>query len=150
MPESLLRHATWVAICDGQRALLLENRGDREFPKLETREVFKQENPPAHLQGSAPPGRAFNSAGEGRSAMEESDFHEQLARTFLGNFAERLNACVGERNINALVLVAPARALGVVRPLLNEATRRVLIAELDRDYVKMPLHEIERHLSALS
>lgn len=38
----------------------------------------------------------------------------------------------------------------MIRPHLSAATRRILIAELDRDYVKMPLHEVERHLSALS
>ena len=150
MPESLLRHGAWIAICDGQRALLLENKGDREFPKLETRDVFRQENPPTHLQGSAPPGRAFSPVGGRRSATEESDFHDLAEQDFLRRFAEKLNHSIGEHKIRALVLIAPARALGMVRPHLSATTRRVLIAELDRDYVKMPLHEIERHLSALS
>src|SRR5665213_1914021 len=83
MPESLLRHGAWIAICDGQRALLLENKGDREFPKLETRQVFKQENPPTHLQGSAPPGCAFSPMGGGRSAIEEPDFHDLAEQDFL-------------------------------------------------------------------
>ena len=150
MPESLLRNGTWIAICDGQRALLLENKGDREFPKLETREVFRQENPPTHLQGSAPPGRAFNSMGDRRGATEESDFHDMAEQDFLRRFAEKLDHSIGQHKIRALVLIAPARALGMVRPHLSAATRRVLISELDRDYVKMPLHEVERHLSALS
>ena len=150
MPESLLRHGTWIAICDGQRALLLENKGDREFPKLETREVSRQENPPMHVQGSAPPGRAFSPTGARRSAIEEPDFHDQAEQDFLRRFAEKLDHSIGEHKIRALVLIAPARALGMVRPHLSAATRRVLVAELDRDYVKMPLHEVERHLSALS
>jgi protein required for attachment to host cells len=150
MPESLLRHGAWIAICDGQRALLLENKGDRKFPKLETRQVFKQENPPTHLQGSAPPGRAFSPMGGGRSAIEEPDFHDLAEQDFLRHFAENLDHSIGEHKIRALVLIAPARALGMVRPHLSAATRRVLIAELDRDYVKLPLHEVERHLSALS
>ena len=150
MPESLLRNGTWIAICAGLKALLLENKGDREFPKLETRQVFKQENPATHVQGSAPPGRAFSPTGGGRSAIEESDFHDLAEQDFLRHFAGTLDHSIGEHKIRALVLIAPARALGMVRPHLSAATRRVLIAEFDRDYVKMPLHEVERHLSALS
>jgi protein required for attachment to host cells len=149
MPEPLLRHGTWFAICDGQRALLLENQGDHAYPNLQTRETFKQENPAAHLQGSAPPGRTFSSMGTHRSAAEETDFHVQAAEAFLRNFAEKLNHCVEERKIHALVLIAPARALGLIRPHLSQMTRRILTAELDRDYVKMPLYEIERHLAAM-
>lgn len=150
MSESLLRHGTWIAICDGQRALLLENKGDREFPKLETREVSRQENPLMHVQGSAPPGRAFSPTGARRSAIEEPDFHDQAEQDFLRRFAGKLDHSIGEHKIRALVLIAPARALGMIRPHLSAETRRILVAELDRDYVKMPLHEVERHLSALS
>ncbi len=150
MPDPILRRGIWVAVCDGGRALLLENQGDAEFPKLETREVFKQDNPPAHEQGSAPPGRAFSPVGERRGTTEETDYHEQQAEAFLGQFADTLNRQVEEGHIHALVLVAPARALGVIRPRLSELTRRAVTTELDRDYVKMPLYEIERKLAALS
>lgn len=149
MSEPLLRHGTWFAICDGQRALLLENQGEHAFSKLETRETLKQENPVAHLQGSAPPGRTISSKGARRSSTEETDFHMQATEAFLRHFAESVNHHVEESKINALVLIAPARALGLVRPHLSQMTRRILTAELDRDYVKMPLYEIKRHLAAM-
>lgn len=148
MSEPILRHGTWFAVCDGQRALLLENQGDAEFPKLETRNVFKQENPPAREQGVAPPGRAFAPVGGRRGATEETDFHQQQAEKFLGQFAQTLNRRVEEGHIRSLVLVAPSRALGILRPLLSEPARRAVTAELDRDYVKMPLYEIERKLAS--
>lgn len=150
MPKSLLGHGTWIAICDGQKALLLENKGDRKYPKLETRGIFKQENPRNSAQGSAPPGRAFSPAGGGRSAIEETDIHDLAERDFLRNFAGELDHSIGEHKVRTLVLIAPARALGMIRPHLSAATRHVLITELDRDYVKMPLYEVERHLAALS
>jgi protein required for attachment to host cells len=149
MSEPILRRGIWVAVCDGGRALLLENQGDAAFPKLETRTVFKQDNPPAHSQGSGPPGRAFG-PGERRGTTEESDYHEQQAEAFLGRFADTLNRQVEEGHIHALVLVAPARALGILRPRLSELTRRAVSTELDRDYVKMPVYEIERKLTGLS
>jgi protein required for attachment to host cells len=68
---------------------------------------------------------------------------------FLRDFAEKLGHCVREHHIHALVLVAPAKVLGLIRPYLSKTTRQVLVAELDRDYVKMPLYEIERHIAVL-
>ena len=150
MPDVTLKHGTWLALCDGQKALLLENQGDWEFPKLETREVFKHENPPSHLQGSSPPGRIHSSAGSQRSATSETDFHEQAIRAFVGHFAEHLDDCVRKHAIRSLVLIAPAKALGMMRTKLSDSVRQVVTAELDRDYMNMPLYEIEHHLKRLA
>lgn len=146
MIELPLRHGIWLAICDGQKALLLENQGDRAYPKLETRQVFEQDNPPSHEQGSAPPGRVNSSYGR-RSATQENDFHQQQAAGFLAKFAAVINDEVAAGRITELALIAPAKALGLLRPHLSERTHKTLLAELARDYVKMPLHEIERVLA---
>ena len=144
----MLQSGTWVAICDGGKALLLENKGSREYPKLETRQAFEQKNPPTHEQGSAPPGRSFNSASGNRSSNEESDFHDQAEKSFLHDFANCVDRCIRDYGVKSLVLVAPARALGMIRPQLSEATRHALVAEVCKDYVKKPLYEIEKLLQS--
>jgi len=149
-PGYLLRQGTWVAVCDGRKALLLENKGSREYPKLETREHFEQTNPPTHLQGSAAPGRSVSSSDGRRSSVEETDFHDQAERDFLHAFAKSLDQNIQTHGIRALILIAPARALGMIRPELSAATQRIIVAEFDRDYVKLPLYEIERHLTRLT
>ena len=55
----------WIVVCDGGKALILENRGDRVFPNLHTREVHEQPNPSTHAQGSDAPGRVHQSNGGG-------------------------------------------------------------------------------------
>ena len=154
MTQYILRQGTWVAVCDGRKALLLENRGSREFPQLVTRETFEQKNPPTHLQGSSPPGRTANSTSSNRSAVEAPDFHDQAERTFLHEFANSLDRYTQDHEIKSLILVAPARALGMIRPALSAATKHVIVAELDKDYVKVPIYEIEklvqRHSEALN
>ena len=35
----------WVIVCDGTKALFLQNAGDSKFPNLQTREVMEQEVP---------------------------------------------------------------------------------------------------------
>ena len=44
-------------------------------------------------------------------------------------------------------MVAPPRALGMIRPAYSHALRGAVRAEVDKDLVKQPVHEIEKHLT---
>ena len=140
---------TWVAVCDGRKALLFENISASATPKLETRETFVQDNPPSHLQGSDRPGKLFSGKGGRHSATEETDFHEQVAIGFLSKFAAHLNREVEAHVIESLILVAPAKALGILRSRLSPQAHRAVRAEWDKDYVKLPVPEMTRRLMAL-
>ena len=136
-------------MCDGRKALLFENEGDHTYPKLRMIETRTQDNPPTHEQGSAPPGRIFSAAGGRHAAVEETDFHDEADRRFLRDFARLLDRRIREDHPRSLIIVAPARALGMIRPALSMAVHGVLAAELDRDYAKMPSFEIEERLQEL-
>jgi protein required for attachment to host cells len=136
----------WVIVCDGKKALLLENVGDAVFPNLKTKEVHEHAVPKTHEQGTDAPGRAFSSVGEVRSAMEQTDWHDQSERAFLEDLAGRLDAAVAAGETNAVIIVAPPRALGVIRQAYSPRLRQALRAEVDKDLVRMPVHEIEKHL----
>lgn len=148
MSGHILRQGTWVAVCDGRKALLFENKGSAEHPKLEMREHFEHRSAATHAQGSSAPGRAFSTAGGRRGSVEQTNFHDLDEQAFLRKFAECLEGYVGSRGIKSLILVAPARALGMIRPVLAASTKQVLVAELDRDYVKLPAYEIEERLKS--
>lgn len=147
--KAALRHGSWLAVCDCSRALLLENQGDLVYPKLETREFMTVATPSTHELGTARPGRAFSGIDGRRSAVEETDFHLQAERQFIRNFADCIERKMRETAAPAIVLIAPARALGILRDALGACTRRVLSGTLTRDYVHLPLHEIERHLAEM-
>ena len=80
--------------------------------------------------------------------MEQTDWHEQAEQRFLIELSKRLDAAVTAGEAKSLVLVAPPRALGVLRQAFTNGLRGAIRAEIDKDYVKMPVHEIERHLAA--
>ena len=40
MSAFLIRHGEWVVVCDGAKALVLENVGDVKFPNLKTVRSF--------------------------------------------------------------------------------------------------------------
>jgi protein required for attachment to host cells len=143
-----IRQGDWIVVCDGKKALVMENAGDEKFLDLKTREVFEHPDAKTSALGTAAPGRSFNSVGNGRSAMEEVDWHEQEEQRFLQKLLDYLNAAVHAGQIKSLMIVAPPRALGVLRQSYSHELRRALRGEIDKDLVKMPVHEIEKHLAA--
>jgi len=143
-----IRSGDWVVVCDGAKALILENAGDGMHPNLKTREVHEQASARTHEQGTDAPGRSVNSVGSSRSAMEQTDWHDQAEQRFLIDLADRLDAAVTAGETKALIIVAPPRALGVLRQAYSKGVRDVVKAEIDKDYVKLPVHEIEKHLAA--
>ena len=148
MSKLKLRPGEWVVVCDGAKALVLENVGDEMFPNLKTKEVYQQENLMTHEQGTDQPGRAFASVGTARSAVGQTDWHDQSERRFLEKLVTRLDAAVQAGEAKALVIAAPPRALGALRQVYTQGLRAAITAEIDKDLVKMPVHEIEKHLAA--
>jgi len=147
MSELLIRHGEWIVVCDGAKALVLENTGDAKFPNLKTREVFEQKDLPTHDLGAGPPGRSFASVGRGRSAVTQTDWHDQSEQAFLTQLAHKLDAAVTSGKTKSLIVVAPPRALGMLRPAYSHALKGAVRAEVDKDLVKMPVGEIEKHLT---
>ena len=147
MAELLIRHGEWVVVCDGAKALILENAGDMKIPSLKTVKVLAQRDLPTHALGTDAPGRTGNSVGSARSAVEQTDWHDQSERAFLVHLAQQLDSAIAAGLAKSLIMVAPPRALGMIRPAYSQALKGAVRAEVDKDFVKMPLHEIARHLT---
>ncbi len=146
MSELLIRNGDWVVVCDGAKALILENAGDAKFPNLKTLEVFEHKDLPTRELGTERPGRSYSSVGHGRSSYEQTDLHNQAEEAFLTGLAHHLDAAVTAGKTKSVIIVAPPRALGVLRPAYSHSLKSAVRAELDKDLVKMPVHEIEKHL----
>jgi protein required for attachment to host cells len=148
MPDLKIHRGDWVVVCDGKKALVLENAGDEEYLSLKTREVYEQPDLKTRDMGTDAPGRTMNSIGGHRSAMDQTDWHDQEEQRFLHNLLGRLDAALNQGQTKSLIVVAPPRALGVLRPAYSHALRAAVRGEIDKDLVKLPVPEIERHLSS--
>lgn len=142
-----LVHDLWVLVCDGRKALLFQNVGDRTYPKLETRETLEHDTAATRELGTDEPGRVFKPAEGQRSSMEPTDFHRIEEQRFLANLAHHLDRFATDHQIKKLVIVAPPRALGMLREALPHHLRGLILAEVDKDYVAQPVYEIEKHLA---
>ncbi|MBV8792954.1 MAG: host attachment protein [Pseudolabrys sp.] len=147
MTDALLHHGEWVVVADGARALIFENTGPLNAPKLVTRENYAEKHPPTHALGTDAPGRAMNSAGPGRGAVPQTDWHDRAEQAFLEAVIKRLDGLVASGKAKSLIVVAPPRALKVLRNGYSKALRAAVKREIDKDLVKLPVPEIEKHLS---
>jgi protein required for attachment to host cells len=138
----------WIVVCDGHKALILENLGDRMFPNLHTREVHEQPDLSTHAQGSDAPGRVHQSIGGARSSIEQTDWHDESERSFLKTLAARLDVAVTTGETSAVTVVASPRALGMIRADYSAAVQKALHGEIAKDLIKMPVYEIEKQLLA--
>jgi protein required for attachment to host cells len=146
MADLKIDSGAWVVVCDGAKALVLENAGNRKTPRLTTKEVYEQPDPKTHELGTDKPGRSFNSVDGARSSVEQTDWHDQEEQRFLAKLALRLDKAVLAGETPSLIVVAPPRALGMLRREYSKQVRQAIRAEVEKDYVKLPVGEITRHL----
>ncbi|MBB3930538.1 protein required for attachment to host cells [Kaistia hirudinis] len=143
------RHAL-VVVCDGAKALLFRNEGDAELVNLKAVEHFAEFEAPAHDLGTDRPGRVYQSHGSARSAVETTDFHEAGEVEFLAMVAADLGKLVASEKPKGLFVVAPPKALGILRQHFGDVVRAALTAEIAKDLAHLPTNEIERHLTGKS
>jgi protein required for attachment to host cells len=147
MSDLMIHSGEWVVVCDGAKALVLENAGDAKFPNLKTLEVFEQKDLATHEQGADRPGRTHSSAGRGSSAVSQTDWHDQSEHAFLVKLANHLDAAISAGKTKSMIVVASPRALGMLRPAYSHALKAAVRTEIQKDLVKMPVSEIEKHLT---
>ena len=143
-----VKSGEWVVVCDGRKALVLENIGDAKYPNLHTREVHEHSETRTSEQGTDRPGKTHPSEGTARSAMEQTDWHDQSERAFLTALASRLHVALTKGETKSLIMIASPRALGMIREVYSSAVRSAIRAEVAKDLVKLPVHEIENQLFA--
>lgn len=144
MPK--LDTGTWVVIADSEKALILENHGDSDYPHLKVRRKETQDNPPSREQGANRPGRFNDGPSAHRSAMDDTDWHELAKERFADDLAEILNARALDQSFDKIVLVAAPSVLGDLRKVLHEETRKRVVFELDKNLTGHALDVIEQRL----
>ena len=143
-----LKRNDWVVATDGGRALILRNDGTVQEPRLTLLRKHDQDVPPTRELGTDKPGRAYAPDGLSGSAMEETNWQDQAEADFLKEVAVKLDELVHEKEASRIVLVAPPRALGTLRPNLSADAQAAISAEVAKDYTNLPVDQIERHLAA--
>ncbi|HEX9946949.1 MAG TPA: host attachment family protein [Allosphingosinicella sp.] len=142
-------HNSFVVVADGKKMLFFRNEGDSEYPKLEVERKREQENPADRDQRTDSPGRTFDaSGGAGRSAYQETDFHQLEEERFAAETADLLKKRALRNDFDSLIIVAPPKTLGELRKHYHKEVEKRLAGEIAKDLTGHPVTEIEKILLA--
>lgn len=141
---------TWILVADGSQARIVRHTG----PGLGLEPVFDEllhgRNLPDREIMADRPGRAFDSAGQGRHAMEPvTDPHEHDKQVFIRDIAALLDKESKQGRYDRLVIVAPPKALGYLRQELSDHVQSKVTGELGKDLVHVAPHDLARHLGGV-
>lgn len=138
---------TWVVVADSSSARIFgAAKPTSDLEELESL-VLPEGRMPARKLATDSPGRAFDSVGAGRHAMEnEVGPREHEVNLFARHLADRMTAARARGEIERLVVVAPPEFLGKLRDALDATTRKVVAAEFALNLVKRSAAEIRGHL----
>jgi protein required for attachment to host cells len=141
--------STWIVVAHRAGARIIEHTrsGLQLVSEIEHAAGRLKDNE----MGSDRPGRAFSSAGTGRSAYSPRETaHDHAAHTFANELAQTLRAARNEHRFERLVLVAEPRFLGMLRGALDDATAALIHDEVHKDLAHVPLHDFQSHLRDVS
>lgn len=122
-----------VVVADGGSARVFSNVGDDRSVTLKQEALLEGMN----LDDDGPSGSMPSESTA--SQLDEATFAKQLAKG--------LNEGALKNRYAHLVLVADAKTLGRVRPLLHKETQQRLIGDLAKDLTNAPLDTIQSALA---
>lgn len=143
-------HSTWIVVAASARARIFSVSGIEG--KLQ--EIADLTHPRARLHdrdlSSDRPGRSFDSHGQGRHGMEQATSpQEHESHVFAVEIADYIDRGLREQHFDSLILVAPPKFLGRLRPELSKSARELLVGELDKNLVEEDTETLARHLSSM-
>lgn len=155
-----LPHNALVLVADGKKLLFLRNHGDQNQIDLRTeahdqrKDRFNREirtdaaGATATAAGAA--GRGIGAVGGrhmGRPVMEETDFHQQDEDRWVKDAAEELRQRALRNDFDALAIIAPPKALGVLRREFHKEVERRIVATFNKEMTDRPIPDIEELLA---
>lgn len=137
---------TWVVVAASSRARIFSLEGGEALKELEDLTKPSARQHETDLTSDLP-GRSFDSAGEGRHAMEEptSPKHRE-AIEFSREVAARLDQARTRNELERLAIVAAPAFLGLLRQHFTPELAKAVVLEIDKDLSRADSTEIRDHL----
>src|SRR6266567_4385627 len=136
-----------VLVADGTKVLFLRNHGDENQIDLRTEAHDQRDDRKDREIKTDAPGTTKQSAGYGRSTYEETDFQQQEEDRWVKDAAEELKARVLRNDFEALAIIAPPKALGVLKKCLHKEVERRIVCTVNKEMSGRPVPDIEAMLN---
>ena len=138
---------TWILVANQAEAQIYSS--DRLPGNLVLVDVLENKEGAIHPGDlvSDAPGRAFDSTGSGRHAMEpNTGVKEEQRRKFVKKMTERLHGAQLKGDFSQLVLLAAPAVLGVIRKSLTGELKKMVIKEIPKDVIGQDVARIQSQL----
>jgi protein required for attachment to host cells len=142
-----LPHHALVLVADGTKVLFLRNHGDENQIDLRTESHDARQDRKDRYFRTDAPGTEKQSFGFGRSTYEETDFHQLEEDRWVKEAAEELRKRVMRNDYDALAIVAPPKALGVLKKCLHKEVEKRLVCTVNKEMSGRPVPDIEALLT---
>jgi protein required for attachment to host cells len=138
-----LPHNALVLVADGRKMLFFRNHGDEGQIDLRTEAHDEREELKDRELKTDAPGTVQQSFGYGRSTYEETDFQQQEEDRWIKDAADELKERALRNDFDALAIVAPPKALGVLRKCLHKEVERRVVCTVNKEMSGRPVPDIE-------
>jgi protein required for attachment to host cells len=142
-----LPHNALVLVADGTKILFLRNHGDENHIDLRTESHDARQDRKERYYRTDAPGTVKQSFGYGHSTYEETDFQQQEEDRWIKDAAEELKKRVLRGDFYALAIVAPPKALGVLKKCLHSEVQKRIICTVNKEMSGRPIPDIEALLN---
>ena len=136
-----LPHHALVLVADGRKMLFFRNNGDEQHVDLRTEAHDQRDD--SQDRGTDAPGTNFQSFMPKRSSYEATDVRQLEEDRWATRAAEELNRRALSGDYDALAIIAPPKALGMIRKELHKEAERRIVAVLNKAMTDRPIPEIE-------
>ena len=143
-----LPHNALVLVADGRKMLFFRNQGDEGQIDLRTEAHDQREELKDREIKSDAPGTVHQSYGYGRSTYEETDFQQQEEDRWIKDAADELKERALRNDFDALAIVAPPKALGVLRKCLHKEVEKRIVCTANKEMSGRPIPDIEALLES--
>ena len=120
------------------------NEGDVQHPNLQVIRKEEQNNPPDREQAANRSGRVHQSATHGKSAYEDTDWHQLGKERFAQSLAKLLYQRAHQNAFSQLVICAGPEVLSTLRDELHMEVSDRVIAEIPKTLTNHPTEEAEQ------
>ena len=146
-----LPHNALVLVADGRKYLFLRNHGDDTLIDLRTESHDERADRKDREIKTDAPGNAATRASSGgadvfRPTMGETDFHQQEEDRWIKDAAEELKKRALRNDFDALAIIAPPKALGVLKKCLHKEVEKRIVLTINKEMTDRPIPDIEELL----
>lgn len=138
---------TMIVVANGAKARFYRHDGPGKGLEHMAGLDMDVKHPPARDLVSDRPGRAFESATHGRSAMEpKSDPRELAEAEFVRSAAVVAEKAAAEIGASRVVVCADPTSLGTLRKAMPPALATLVTAEIAKNLTDIPARDLPKHL----